>query len=168
MVQLGVEAHAERVAEAVGPDLADGARRGDERIARRDAVVAVGGVVAEGIDAQDLAEDGREVLGVAGRSVPDDRAADERLAVLVVGAAAVAEADVEADVDRREPQRAAVVIELRLVDAQELARAQRVDDRRRIGRIDDVPLGDDALVIGRASVGGCVEKSAAPFVGSEV
>ena len=147
-VRRGVEREAERVAEAVRPDLAEGARLADERVGRGDAVLAVGGVVAVRVDAQQLAEDRAQVLRVARRSVADGRARDERLSVLVVGAAAVTEADVEEAVGA-EDEGAAVVVELRLVEAQHLARAAGIDGRAGIGRVRYVPFGDHALAVGR-------------------
>ena len=63
---------------------------------------------------------------------------------------------------------AAVVVELRLVDAQQLARAAGVDDRVGVGRIDDVPFGDHRSDDRVTSSAACVEKSGVAVAGSDV
>ena len=106
-----VEREAPRVAQAVGVDLAAGARAPDERVRGRDRVrPAARGL---GVDAQDLAQRRAERLRVAAR------------AVLVVAAAPVAGADVHQLVGP-EDHEAAVVVGLGVGHAQHEARAVRV------------------------------------------
>ena len=112
-----------RVADAVGEDLRQGAGRRHERIRGGDAVLAAAAVLAERVDAEDLAERGAEVLREPHR---------------VAAAAAVADAHVEepevgrARTRRRiERDRAAVVIGERLAQPDQLARCRR---RRRSPR----------------------------------
>ncbi len=120
-----------------GPDLVHAGA--EERVVLRDAVATVAGVVAEGVDAEDLAEEvsRREALAVAPRGVPH---AD------VVRGAAVAHRDVEQALPV-EDQRPAVVVELGLVDPEQLPGARRVEHEVPRLRVHDAPLGQDALAV---------------------
>ena len=92
----GIEAHAERVAQAQVPDLV-GAGFADEGIVRRDGVVArrVGGkIVAVDVEPEDFSQQRVDVL---------------RVVVGIVAAAAVADGDVEIAV-RTEADKAAIVV----------------------------------------------------------
>ena len=93
----GIEADAPGIAQAGGPDLVGPGRRAGERIVDRDRVVArrIGReIVAIDVDPQDLAEQDIDVLGIA---------------VGIVGAAAVADRDIEIAV-RAEGEGAAIVV----------------------------------------------------------
>ena len=104
-----VEREPPGVAQAEGPGLGR-ARRPDVRVVGGDAVVRRAVHVLVDVDAQQLAE---------------QRVARLRVALRVVGVAAVAHADVEVGV-RSELQLAAVVVRVRLGDRQEDDRAERV------------------------------------------
>ena len=67
---------------------------------------------------------------------------------LIVGVAAVAERD-QQPAESVEDERAPVVVELRLIDPQQLARARRIRRRSRIRRGGHAPLGDHGLMIRR-------------------
>jgi hypothetical protein len=120
-ISRSVEAEAIRVPEAIGVDLTATAS-GAERIRRWHAItsVAAGRIGAAGIlrrrervDAQDLAEQVRDVLAVAeiGRVAIAD----------VVRCTAVADRDVEVTITRAEADFAAVVVRLRIGDAENVA-----------------------------------------------
>jgi hypothetical protein len=129
-----VPAEAVRVAEAVRIDLAEPARLADERVGRRDAVPAVGGVGPARVDAQQLAVRHRQVLRVG----------------VVHALAAVADREVQVAV-------VAVAglggrVEVDLLDAVDLAAepdsqhlAVGAGERVR-GRVGGLPLVDHAVV----------------------
>ena len=134
-----VEGEAPRVAQPVAVDLGARAGAADERVARRDPV-ALGAGLAR-IDAQHLAEQAAEILGVAAR------------AVLVVAAAAVAGADVH-ELVGAEGEQAAVVVGLHAVVAQDEPRAAGVGA---VGAGLRAAVLDDAL---RAALVGVVDVEA--------
>ncbi len=105
-----VEREAPRVAQPVGVDLPARARAAHERVRARDPVRV--GARAARVDAQELAEQGAQRLGVAA------------IAVLVVAAAAVAGADVHQPVGPEDHQ-PAVVVGLGVLHAQDEPRAVR-------------------------------------------
>jgi spermidine/putrescine transport system substrate-binding protein len=111
-----VEGQAPGVADAPGVDFGTGAGFSDERVVGGDGVgLAVGAAVD--VEAEDLAEERGEVLGVAGGGAVE---------ALIVGVAAVADAEVEEAVGA-EGEAAAVVVEVGLVDLEEEAFRGGVD-----------------------------------------
>ena len=122
---------AEGIAEAESEDLvaqaietavrsAERARTaGEEGILRRHAVLPVDRIGAIGIDAQDRAEGVAGILAIALGAVAG---------ALVVAGAAVAQGDIEPIVGS-EGERPAIVVGLRLRDAEHDAAAGRVDHR---------------------------------------
>jgi len=139
---VAVETESERIAKSGRVDFRHRAAL-REWIVGGDAVFPVGGVRAVDVDSQDLAEDSGVVLGVA----------DERIVAVVVvatavviGAASVAQRDVQIAI-RPEREHSAVVVGLRLVDAEDRVARCGINPVRVVGV--NQPGGDDALVIHR-------------------
>ena len=118
------------IAQPIAEDFrAHAATRADEWIVRRNPILTAGPIGAQRIDAQDFSEKIREVLGVAecigsARMLPAGVAG-----VVVVRTPAIARGNVEQAV-RSELELPAVVIELRLVEAQQDALGRGIDDVR--------------------------------------
>ncbi len=126
-----VEGHPPRVAQPVGPDLV-GPRCSHEGVVRRR-------LPRGHVDAEDRTEQRRGVLTVTDRAV----------VVVVAGAAAVAECDVEIPIATK-GDGAAVVVRLGLVDPQQLAAGRDVYLVRIPGR--DCVFGDDRVRRARLDV----------------
>src|SRR5207248_7025493 len=102
-----------------------------------DAIPAVGGVRAVHIDAQDFTETYRDILAIADALVV-------AIDIVIVRAAAIASSDIEITI-RPERDHAAVMIGLRLIDAQDFLPRVGIDQIR-IGRADP-PRRDRVLAI---------------------
>ena len=127
-----------RIADPVGVDLPEriGVAVAGEGIVGRDAVLSVGAVGTERVDAQDLAEDRRQVLGHV-----------ERIAAApAVGGADVEQAEVRiaGGGERIEAELPAVVVAERLLHPQQLARRPAVVGRR--GGVPGRPLQQDGVL----------------------
>src|SRR4030095_4809161 len=138
-------AHAERI-----DLLANAPASTDERIARGNAVLSTGAVGAERVDTVDLAEKLCFVLPVAEDALWIARASAGVTAVIVIGAAAIARREVKKSI-RTEVELSAVVIELRLVEAEQDALGKRIGDVR-IARAHEI-LGDSRTAVD--GIGGC-------------
>src|SRR5687767_10033189 len=130
---LPIDGHSKGIAEAVRKNFFDGACAENERVVGGNPIGGVARVTSIDVDAQDLAERQRQVLGIAVRTVSD---------ALIVCFAAITYADVELAVEP-EHDVTAVVIELRLVDSYQLAPHANAT----VGQ--HSPLGDHRLTVGR-------------------
>ena len=94
----------------------------------------------------------------------DGLTANKGLTIGVVGAAAIAQGNVEHPI-RAKGQTAAIVVKLRFVDTQQDLFRGRVDDALGGGGIGHGPLGDNALRIGRGCHrdGGVIRRAADRF-----
>lgn len=140
-----VEGNAPGVADTPGVDFGACGGFADQGIVGGDAVGAFGGGLVD-VDAEDFAEEGGEVLSVAGGAAVE---------ALVVGIAAIADGDVEEAIGA-EGDAAAVMIEVGLIDLEEEAFGGWVDVAE-VGGDDE--LADVAGVVPIRGAGGAAESA---------